>query len=116
MLNLKHDNLIKPSRNELGDQGFINELYLWERLDLGLQHDTIVHLLQVDFLEILFIILILFQDQNYYEYTKNLSIVIYHFAGKKPELACETITNQWHPCKLYDKYTKELTQINKDKI
>ena len=49
MLNLKHDNLIKPSRNELGDQGFINELYLWERLDLGLQHNTIVQFLQVTF-------------------------------------------------------------------
>ena len=48
MLNLKNGDLIKPSRNQLGDQGFINELYLWERLDLGLQHNTIVHLLQVD--------------------------------------------------------------------
>ena len=48
MLNLKYDNQIKPSRNQLGDQGFINELYLWERLDLGLEHNTIVHLLQVD--------------------------------------------------------------------
>ena len=49
MLNLKHDNLIKPSRNELGDQGFINELFLWERLDLGLQHNIIVQFLQVTF-------------------------------------------------------------------
>ena len=48
MLNLKNGDLIKPSRNQLGDQGFINELYLWERLDLGLQHNTIVHLLQVE--------------------------------------------------------------------
>ena len=48
MLNLKNDELIKPSRNQLGDQGFINELYLWERLDLGLQHNTIVHLLEVN--------------------------------------------------------------------
>ena len=48
MLNLKNCDLIKPSRNQLGDQGFINELYLWERLDLGLQHNTIVHLLQVE--------------------------------------------------------------------
>ena len=48
LLNLKHDDLIKPSRNQLGDQGFINEVYLWERLDLGLEHNTIVHLLQVD--------------------------------------------------------------------
>ena len=53
MLNLKYDNQIKPSRNQLGDQGFINELYLWERLDLGLEHNTIVHLLQVVCLGIL---------------------------------------------------------------
>ena len=48
MLNLKYDNQIKPSRNQLGDQGFINELYLWERLDLGLEHNIIVILLKVD--------------------------------------------------------------------
>ena len=109
MLNLKYDNQIKPSRNQLGDQGFINELYLWERLDLGLEHNTIVHLLQViqEFLYYLNIFFV-FQDLNYLKYTQNLSIAIYHFAGKKPESACETIANQWHPCGLYDKYTKKL--------
>ena len=47
LLNLKLAEAVRPRRNEFGDQGFINEVYLWERLDLGLAHNTIVHLLQV---------------------------------------------------------------------
>ena len=42
MLNLKYHNLIKPHASKNGDQGFINELYLWERLDLGLEHNMII--------------------------------------------------------------------------
>ena len=46
LLNLKLAEAVRPRRNEFGDQGFINEVYLWERLDLGLAHNTIVHLLR----------------------------------------------------------------------
>ena len=42
MLNLRYHNLIYPSASKNGEQGFINELYLWERLDLGMEHNLIV--------------------------------------------------------------------------
>ena len=34
MLNLKLAEAVRPRRNEFGDQGFINEVYLWERWHL----------------------------------------------------------------------------------
>ena len=116
MLNLRYQDLIKPSRNQLGDQGFINELYLWERLDLGLEFNTIVHLLQVKSKSQSHHVLWTrpLQDPKYLEYTRNLSsIIIYHFAGKKPGAACETISSQWHPCSLYEKYAQRLENISK---
>ena len=42
MLNLKYHNLLQPRASKNSEQGFINELYLWERLDLGLEHNNMI--------------------------------------------------------------------------
>ena len=57
-----------------GEQGFINEVYLWERLDLGL--DTNMFLLYI-------------LDPRYTVIIEHLNVTIYHFAGQKPETTCK---------------------------
>ena len=72
LLNLKASGIVEPHPWSAGrDQGFINEVYLWERLDLGLENNLFMHYL----LDTIFI--------------EEPRPVIYHFAGWKPESTCQ---------------------------
>lgn len=44
-------------------------------------------------------------------FTKNLSITIYHFAGQKPEQACEHISGQEEPCRVYQSYADKVLNM-----
>ena len=75
MLNLKAAGIVQSHPWAAGsDQGFINEVYLWERLDLGLEHNLFMHYLI---------------DNKYTIFIEDLRPVIYHFAGWKPETTCQ---------------------------
>ena len=54
MLNLKYHNLLHPRASKNSEQGFINELYLWERLDLGLEYNNMIVCQVINNYQILF--------------------------------------------------------------
>ena len=70
----------------------LNDVYLWERLDLGLEHNLFMHY---------------FLDPKYTIFIEDLRPVIYHFAGWKPETTCQESV-QWEPCNLYKSYARRL--------
>ena len=48
LINLKNSSLVEPHPwSSGGEQGFINEVYLWERLDLGLHNNLFMHYILV---------------------------------------------------------------------
>ena len=48
LINLKNSTLVEPHPwSSGGEQGFINEVYLWERLDLGLHNNLFMHYILV---------------------------------------------------------------------
>ena len=55
MLNLKYHNLLHPRASKNSEQGFINELYLWERLDLGLEYNNMIVCQVINYYQILLI-------------------------------------------------------------
>ena len=57
-----------------GEQGFINEVYMWERLDLGLDNNLFLHYML---------------QPGYKMIIDHLNVTIYHFAGQKPEAICK---------------------------
>ena len=97
LLNLKASGLQSQPRlvGGGGEQGFINDVYLWERLDLSLEHNLFMHY---------------FLDPKYTIFIKDLRPVIYHFAGWKPETTCQEAEKsvQWEPCNLYKSYARRL--------
>ena len=75
LLNLKHSDIVRPHPwSAGGEQGFINEVYLWERLDLGLDTNMFMHYVV---------------DPRYKDIIDHLNVTIYHFAGWKPETTCK---------------------------
>ena len=75
LLNLKNADIVQPHPwSAGGEQGFINEVYLWERLDLGL--DTNMFLLYI-------------LDPRYTVIIEHLNVTIYHFARHKPDTCKE---------------------------
>ena len=96
LLNLKAADIVQSHPWAAGsDQGFINEVYLWERLDLGLEHNLFMHYLL---------------DPKYTIFIEDLRPVIYHFAGWKPETTCQEAEKsvQWEPCNLYKSFARRL--------
>ena len=93
LLNLKASSIVQPHPwSAGGEQGFINEVYLWERLDLGLENNLFMHYLL---------------DTKYTIFIEELRPVIYHFAGWKPETTCQE-TERAEPCNLYKSYARRL--------
>ena len=96
LLNLKASGIVEPHPWSAGsDQGFINEVYLWERLDIGLENNLFMHYLL---------------DTKYTIFIEELRPVIYHFAGWKPESTCQDAERavQWEPCNLYKALARRL--------
>ena len=98
LLNLQVSGIVKPQPHPWsagGEQGFINEVYLWERLDLGLENNLFMHYLL---------------DPKYTIFIEELRPVIYHFAGWKPESTCQDAERavQWEPCNLYKALARRL--------
>ena len=93
LLNLKTSGIVQSHPWAAGsDQGFINEVYLWERLDLGLDNNVFMHYLL---------------DPKYTIFIEDLTATIYHFAGWKPETTCQE-AERAEPCNLYKSYARRL--------
>ena len=75
LLNLKNSDIVRPHPwSAGGEQGFINEVYMWERLDLGLDNNLFLHYML---------------QPGYEMIIDHLNVTIYHFAGQKPETICK---------------------------
>ena len=134
LINLKALNMVNPIPEfSIHEMGFINEVYIYERLDLGLPYNFMhFNLVNDDFLWLCksfnnnF-----FQDSKYIDLYKDLKIFIYHFAGWKPEVICKvTFSNnnpdqKWNwiyfkdasykensPCSNYKSHVESLKKIN----
>ena len=115
LINLKNSSLVEPHPwSSGGEQGFINEVYLWERLDLGLHNNLFMHYILVTgnliIKQSLFNDLLCnyFKDAKYQDFIANLTPSIYHFAGWKPEKVCTDDPPKWEPCNLYKFYARKI--------
>merc|ERR1740129_990231 len=77
--------------------GFINEVYIHERLDLGLPFNFMYFNL----------------DSRYIDLYNELKIFIFHFAGWKPEVICKDESyEKSSPCSNYKSHVESLQKMN----
>ena len=94
LLNLKKADIVRPHPwSAGGEQGFINEVYLWERLDLGLDNNLFLHYIL---------------ESRYSIVIEHLNVTIYHFAGQKPEAICKVIFSSFFVFLLLQTFSLEM--------